>query len=431
MKISDISNNFTIENGKLHFSGVEIDNIVQKVGTPTFIYDAETIKDRYRYLRDNLPKEIDIFFAMKANPNIAIVKQLTSLGTGVEVASEGELYACQKAGVNPKNIVFGGPAKTDSDISKAIDMGIYAINAESFGEIKRIDRVAKSKNVIMDVELRINPEFEIDGVAVSLGGGSKKFGMDSETIDGIIVEAKKLKNIKLQGIHVFAGTGIQNNIGFLSNLENCLKLAKDINDKHFKVESIDIGGGIGIPYGDDEPEFVIEGLKEKIEALFKKYPFVKENKTRIIAEPGRYLVAQCGVYITQVVDKKHSRGRDYLIVDGGAQHLLRPALIGTSQPTFNLSKLNSTTNKKFDVGGSLCTSIDFLGKDLPLPTDSEQDDYIGVFCAGAYGYAESMPFFLSHDIASEVLVYSGKHHIIRPMIKIKQMVDIQSIPEDL
>lgn len=431
MNINDISSNFDIDNGRLNFSGVDINSIVDQMETPLFIYDAETIKSRYNYLRENLPTEVDIFYAMKANSNIAVIKQLVKLGAGVEVASEGELYACKKAGVNPKNIVFGGPSKTDSDIETAINMGIYALNAESLGEIQRINKIAGTKNIVMDIELRINPEFEIAGVAVSLGGGSKKFGIDTEQVDDIITEVLTFKNVRLQGIHIFAGTGIKDSEGFLSNLENCFRLAKEINDKHFRVESIDVGGGIGIPYGDDDPVFQIDGLKEQITKLIDEYSFIRENSTRIITEPGRYLVGQSGVYITKVIDKKHSRGRDYLLVDGGAQHLLRPALIGVSQPTFNISKLLDDKTVKFDVGGSLCTSIDFLGKDVDLPISSDVGDYIAVFCSGAYGYNESMPFFLSHDIAAEVLVYNGKHHIIRPMIDIKEMVDKQSIPEDL
>lgn len=432
MKVSDISRSFNLNGSGLQFSGVDINSIVNEVGTPLFVYDSETIKERYNYLRDNLPKEVDIFYAMKANANIAIIKQLVSLGTGVEVASEGEIYACKKIGVDPKNIVFAGPAKTDKDLEMAIDMGIYAINAESIGEIRRINSIAKSKNVVMDIELRINPLFEVAGAAVNMGGGSKKFGIDSESVGDVINEARELKNINLQGIHIFAGTGIQDSDGFLSNLENCFVLGQEINDKHFKVESIDIGGGIGIPYSDSDSELSIEGISQKITAMIDKYSFIKDNNTRIIAEPGRYLVGQCGVYITEVIDRKHSRGKDYLLVDGGAQHLLRPALIGVSQPTFNISKGSEQDNlQKFDLGGSLCTSIDFLGKDLDLPKNSEVGDYIGVFCAGAYGYAESMPLFLSHDVAAEVLVYSGKHHIIRPSIKIKDIVNAQSIPGDL
>ena len=430
MKVQDISDRFELENGKFSISGIDAENLIEEVGTPLYIYDAETIKNRYSYLRKNLPDQVDIFYAMKANPNIAVVKQLLNLGAGVEVASEGELYACKKIGANPENIVFAGPSKTDEDISMAIDMGIYALNAESAGEIARIDRIARSKGKVMDVELRINPEFEIAGVAVSLGGGSKKFGIDSETIDSVISEVSTLKNINLQGIHIFAGTGIQNSEGFLSNLENCFRQAQEINDRHFKILSIDFGGGIGIPYSDDDPELSIEGISEKITDLIDKYSFVKENNTRIIAEPGRYLVGQSGLYVTKIIDKKHSRGTEYLLVDGGAQHLLRPALIGTSHPTYNISR-NQENMTSFDVGGSLCTSIDFIGKNLLLPAESDVDDYIGVFCSGAYGYTESMPLFLSHDIAPEVLVHNGKYDIVRPRIKMKSLVDDMVIPEEL
>ena len=430
MKVHEISDRFKLDNGTFSISGVETDRLINEVGTPLFIYDAETIKDRYNYLRDNLPEEVDIFYAMKANPNIAVIKQLVDLGAGVEVASEGELYACGKIGVNPENIVFAGPSKTDEDISVAIDLGIYALNAESLGEIKRINKIAGSKSRVMDIELRINPEFEVAGAAVNMGGGSKKFGIDSESVTKVINEVLLLKNIRLQGIHIYAGTGIQNSEGFLSNMENCFSLAQIINQSHFKVISIDIGGGIGIPYSDKDESLSIEGISNRIAFIINKYKFIKENNTRIILEPGRYLVGQSGVYVTKIIDKKHSRGKEYLLVDGGAQHLLRPALIGTSQPTYNIS-IKQEKFQLFDIGGSLCTSIDFLGRDLALPEKSDVGDYIGVFCSGAYGYTESMPLFLSHDIAPEVLVHNGKYDVIRPRIEIKEIIDAMEIPKEL
>ena len=430
MKVQDISERFEFNGGEFSIAGTQADSLIKETGTPLFIYDGETIKERYNYLRKNLPKQIDIFYAMKANPNIAVVKQLVNLGAGVEVASEGELYACKKIGVNPKDIVFAGPSKTDEDITMAIEMGIYALNAESVGEIKRINEIACAKNRVMDVELRLNPEFEVEGAIVNLGGGSKKFGMDSEVVSNVIDEISSLENIRLQGIHVYAGSGIQNGDGFLSNMENCFRLGEEINRNHFKILSIDFGGGIGIPYSDEDEQISIEGISSRISDMIDRYPYIKENNTRIIAEPGRYLVGQCGIYVTKVIDKKHSRGRDYLLVDGGAQHLLRPALIGTPHPTFNISR-EQKNFVPFDVGGSLCTSIDFLGKDIQLPEDSEPGDYLGVFCSGAYGYTESMPLFLSHDFAAEVLVHNGKYSIIRPRIKICDIVDAQIIPGEL
>ncbi|MDA3812079.1 MAG: diaminopimelate decarboxylase [Spirochaetaceae bacterium] len=430
MKVHDISENFDLNTGKLIISGIDADDLITEIGTPLFIYDAQTIKDRYNYLRENLPEQVDIFYAMKANPNIAVMKLLVNLGAGVEVASEGELYACGKIGVDPKNIVFAGPSKTKEDISLAIDLGLYALNAESAGEINRINEIARNKNKVMDIELRINPEFEIEGAAVNMGGGSKKFGIDSESIEDVIREVSNLKNIRLQGIHIYAGTGIQNSNGFLSNMENCFTLAEEINKRNFKILSIDIGGGIGIPYSEKDESLSIEGISDRINHIIKKYKFIKENNTRIIVEPGRYLVGQCGLYVTTVIDKKHSRGKEYLLVDGGAQHLLRPALLGQTQPTYNISRKQEKFGL-FDVGGSLCTSIDFLGKDIQLPENSDVGDYIGVFCSGAYGYTESMPLFLSHDIAPEVLIHNGKYDIIRPKIDIRHIIDLMSIPGDL
>lgn len=430
MKVENISDRFAQENGRLTISGIDAESIIKEIGTPLFLYDAETIKDRYTYLRENMPEEVDIFYAMKANPNLAVVKLLASLGAGVEVASEGELYACEKVGINPGDIVFAGPSKTDLDIAKAVDMGIYALNAESLGEIKRINAIAATRNKVMDVELRINPEFEVAGAAVNMGGGSKKFGIDSESVEAVIENVSSLANVRLQGIHIFAATGIQDSAGFLSNLENCFRLAREVNENSFKVLSIDIGGGIGIPYSDEDSELSIEGISSKISDLISKYTFIKENGTRIIAEPGRFLVGQSGIYVTKVIDRKHSRGRDYLLVDGGAQHLLRPALLGKAHPTFNILKKQETF-VPFDVGGSLCTSIDFLGKDIQLPENSGEGDFLGVFCSGAYGYTESMPFFLSHDVAPEVLVHNGRYDVIRPRMDMKSIVDAMIIPGEL
>lgn len=428
MDPKNISSNFTREDN-FKISGVSLDDIAKELPTPFFVYDMDTIKDKYSYLRYILPEEVDIFYAMKANPNKTIVKILTDQGSGVEVASKGELMLCKELNIDPKNIVFAGPAKTNEDLEYAIDMGIYAINSESVKELSRISNIASEKNKIVDVELRINPKFHIEGAAVNMGGGSKKFGIDSENIKDVIYYSQFLPNINLQGIHVFSATGILSQEGFISNLRNCFKLAEQVNQK-FKVKSIDVGGGIGIPYSDNDKELSIEGISSNISDLINEYSFIKQNGTRLIVEPGRYLVGQSGIYVTQVVDTKHSRGTDYVLVDGGIQHLLRPALINSKHPTFNLSRTSDNEISQ-DVGGSLCTSLDFLTKDENLPEDTSVGDYIGVFCSGAYGYTESMPLFLSHDFASEVLVHNNKYSIIRKPIKVQTILDTQEIPEEL
>ena len=430
MNMLDISASFQQSASVFSISGIPLEEIVHTTGTPVFVYDAETIIRKYAHLRENLPNEVDIFYAMKANPALAIVRVLTNLGTGVEVASRGELLACQRLGINPENIVFAGPSKTDEDLNTAIDMQIYSINAESIGELRRISDIARIKEATIRVELRVNPEFEVQGATVNMGGGPKKFGIDLEKLDdAFMLDVLSLPNVNIRGLHVFSATGILNQEGFLQNLENCFMLGARLN-KYFPVKSIDVGGGLGIPYKDGEKELSIAGIRAKILQMLESYSFIQDNKTRVILEPGRYLVGQSGIYVTRVEDIKESRGTDYTLTDGGIHHLLRPALIGSSHPTFNLTT-QGTETKEYDLGGCLCTSTDFLAKQVSMPRLTSRGDLIGVFCSGAYGFTEGMPLFLSHDIPAEVLVHNGRYSVIRKRIPIEEILDRQIVPEDL
>ncbi len=423
MRPEKISNSF-VYSGGFSISGIFVNDIAKAVGTPFYVYDAQTIKRQYSRLRNALPKDFDIFYAMKANPNLAIVRLLSNLGTGVEVASRGELLACQRLGVDPKNIVFAGPAKTDEDLKTAIDMGIYSINAESVGEMKRISEIAEGMDKTVNVEIRVNPEFEIEGAELNMGGGPKKFGIDSEKIGEALEEAMLLPGIVLQGLHIFAASGILDPGAFLKNMENTFEIAKSMNE-YFQVKSIDVGGGLGIPYK-GENDLDLSGLKPDVSNLVSKYPFIKENNTRLIIEPGRYLVGQSGIYVTKVVDFKESRGKRYILVDGGIHHLMRPALFGASHPIFNLSREGN--GSEYDIAGCLCTSVDILAKSVAMPKP-EQGDLIGVFCAGAYGFTEGMPLFLSHDIPAEVLVHKNKFSIIRDKVPAEKSFDNQHVPD--
>ena len=433
MKLEDISKHFTHDDkGSLHVSQVSVDDIVEQTGSPVFIYDAQTIIDTYTYLREHLPEQVDIFYATKANPHLAVMTLLKGLGAGMEVASHGELIRCEKIGADPQNIVFAGPSKTNADITKAVEMGIYSINAESLGELGRINEIALAHGKKMPVELRVNPQFEVAGAAVNMGGGSKKFGIDSEQIYGVITQVQKnMPGVELHGLHIYAGTGITEQEGFLKNMANVFEQAQIMN-RQFPIKSIDIGGGLGIPYSDGDKPLSIDGISERMNQLFEQYSFIRENDARIIIEPGRYIVGQSGIYVSTIEDLKHSRGKDYVLVDGGVHHLLRPPLIGGGgHPVMNISQLGESLDSVADVGGSLCTSIDFLGYDIKLPGSTARDDLIGTFCSGAYGYTESMPWFLSHDVPAEVLVNNGSFDIITPPIKVEEYISNQVVPNYL
>ncbi len=430
MDIHQISTSFApnVSEG-MSISGVSLKDIIASYPTPFFVYDQETIRRKYQYLRTHLPERVHICFAMKANPALAIVKTLTDMGSGVEIASRGELLVCKQLGIAPEKIAFGGPVKSDQEITDAITMGIYSVHAESAGEIKRIQRIAEKLGKNIHVSLRINPSFYIDGAVGNMGGGSQKFGTDVEDMEDVVKLALQCPNITLQGLHIFSATGILNQEHFLANMKNCFEIAKEMNS-FFPVTEIDIGGGLGIPYKDDEHELAIDDIGQTLGNLLEDYSFIKTNNTTIILEPGRYLVGQSGIYVTTVVDRKTSRGKDYLMVDGGIHHLLRPPLVKQNHPTFNVSKLNVTgETHSFTVAGPLCTSLDAIARDVLLPADSAVGDVLGVFCSGAYGYTESMPFFLSHPLPPELMVHDGTFSLIRPGITVESLLAQQIIPD--
>lgn len=423
-----ISPNFKVRDGLLYVGAVAVEDIIKQVHAPCYVYDAQTIANQYQALKQALePNGVEIFYSVKANPSLAVVNLLSSLGSGLEIASGGELLVAQKIKADPRRISFAGPVKTEEEIAAALDYGIFTFNIEGEREAQRINEIAGKKKIKAQVGLRINPRFEVEGAVVKMGGGSKKFGFDEEKIDRkLITRLQKLDNLKLAGIHVFAATQILDVTSFLANMKHIFEIAQKLNNL-FPLQYLDLGGGLGIPYAPDQLILPLERISRNLASLFQEYPFLQQNKVRVYMEPGRFLVGQSGIYIVAVDDVIKSRGKTIVRVDGGIQHLLRPALFG-NQPVFNLSKLNSSSNQVVDIGGCLCTSLDFLAKDVNLPL-IEPGDLIGFFNAGAYGYTESMPFFLSHGIPPEVLIKNGELHIIRKGIPASAFLEGQSLPK--
>ena len=427
IRTEDVNPVFSFEND-FRISGVPVEQTVNQYNSPIYIYDASIIRDQYHELRKAMPEKIDIFYAMKPNPTRAIVETLVDLDAGVEVASIGDLITCQQLGVDPKNIAYAGPAKTDKELKLAIDMGIYAIHAESINEVNRINRFAGDASKIQQIALRINTNFEIHDTHMSMSGQAKKFGIDESEMIDVITQSLKLDSIKLIGIHVYSATGILSEDEFLLNMRKSFETA-EIANKYFDVISVDFGGGFGIDYS-LQRKFNMDYLAPKVNELLEEFSFIKANNTRIITEPGRYLVAESGVYITKVIDRKISHGKNMLNCDGGIHHFLRTALIGSQHPIANLSR-KSETEATFEIGGNLCTPIDSLGSDVSLPEDTTPGDYIGVFLAGAYGYTAAMSLFLNNALPAEVLIDNGKATLIRESITPQDLLELQpSIRKD-
>jgi len=361
--------------------------------TPLFVYDLQLIERKYLALRNRLSKNVKIFYAMKANANRYVAKKLADLGCGVDIASKGE-FAVAK---NFKDIIFSGPGKTLDAIKHVGPICSYHV--ESFNEAEKVATALSHQRI----GVRVNASFQVDKGVITTSGGCQKFGIDEEQIPLTIKRLKKLK-IKLSGLHCYSASGVLDAKLLSENARKIIGLAKRIEDScNVTFDYIDIGGGIGVPYKKTDPLFDLDLFCNEINNL--------AEEREIWIELGRFLVAECGVFLTRVVDVKKSRGQAIAITDGGINNMLRPAIL-QQHPIVKADELRPQKTEKYYVGGQLCTSLDFFSRDVRLPKLKE-GDLLAVLNAGAYGFSESMPFFLGHDIAGEVAVEKGKIKEIR------------------
>lgn len=403
---------FNRQTSRLYIDNVDFEEAVRQFKTPLYVYDAGIIVQKYRRLREAMPSHVEVYYAVKSNPNLAVIKILAELGSGFDVASIGELTAMKKLGIKGSRIVFTGPGKSDEEIKSAIELGIYSFNCESENEILRINEAAKKEKKRIKIGLRINTDYAIQEKIKMIGGTqAKKFGIDEDLVFEVIDRVKNLKNVEIVGIHVFNAAQVLDYKELAANTKNILRLAAEIiSQNKLTLEYLDIGGGLGIPYAENEKELDVEALGKEFKALRSEFSTL-EN-VRWVVEPGRYLSGECGVMLTKVIDVKTSRGVEFVITDAGINHFLRPALIQQNHPVFVANKFDRTPVQTYRVEGPLCTGLDCIGRDVMLP-EPEIGDTLAFFNAGAYGFTESMPYFLSHPVPAEVMIREGKVRLIR------------------
>lgn len=431
-----ISERFTVgdaEGGKLLIGGVSIGKIAEAVPTPFFVYDAGTIKGQYDKLNHAMsPHGIEIYYSMKPNSSLAVVDGLRMMGAGLEIASLGELFVAQEVGANPKKISFAGPVKSEEELLAAISWEIRTINAECEEEFYRINEIAGRRGVRQKVGIRINPEKEVEGAGGLMGGGPRKFGIDDEKVTPeFLKKIAELPNVDLVGVHIFAATQILDAEAFLDNLRNVCSIAERVS-RSIPLEYVDLGGGLGIPYQPGQQSLPLGHISSVIGETLKDFPFLVEQNVRLLIEPGRFLVGPSGIYVTKVDHIKESRGTEYVMVDGGWHQMMRssPKMPFGPHPIYNLSRLNEPMDRKMEIAGPLCTSIDQLGTDVSLPAGTREGDLIGIFNAGAYGRSQSPLEFLSHAKPAEVLVGQSKFVVIRKAESPRELLRKQIIPLD-
>jgi len=407
-----------------------------KFGTPAFVYNADYIRANFAELRRRLSPTIDILYSLKANPNAAIVDCLKSCGAGAEVSSRAELHTAIRVGVPASNIIFVGPAKTRDEIGDCLRFGIFAIVAESARELEIIDELAREQGLQrpVDVMLRINPDFTTSGSGLTMSGKPRQFGIDIEQVPDLRDVMARLPRVRVMGFHVYMGTRFLEAGPIIENTVNILDMARRLGALlDIPVEAVDVGGGFGIPYFDNESALDLETLALGINETVSRFRETCPN-TRVIIELGRYLTAGSGAMLTRVHYTKESRGEVFAIADGGTN--LHMAAVGVggfakrSFPILNLSRDGCQGLTKTTVTGPLCTPSDTLARKADLG-DVAEGDVLAVLCSGAYGPSASPTGFLSHGYPNEVLVDGDELHLVRAGDDTNDIVGRYRLPDDL
>ena len=399
--------NFSIRGNELCWGDMALSELAREHGTPLYIYFERIIQNKQQLLRNLLPENLHFYYAVKANPNPDILKIMGNFYDGFDVASAGELKRVLDAGFPAEVISFAGPGKSREELRFAIHEEIGCISVESQQEFEHIVQICSDVGKKASVSLRINPDFDLSGSGMKMGGGPKQFGVDTEKAPAILAAMADEPCINFKGIHIFAGSQNLHSEALLSGFENILKYAVSLQQQTgIPIQWINMGGGFGIPYFAHEHELDLEFLGKGLDNLLKQYSSLL-GYPKFILELGRYLVGDCGAYLTEVLYKKRSKEHIFLIMNGGMHHHLAASgnlgqsLARRPMPLTVVNRQNFPV-EKVHVVGPLCTPLDTFGF-VEIPR-AEAGDIIGVFQSGAYGFSASPQLFLSHPAPKEVVI---------------------------
>jgi diaminopimelate decarboxylase len=415
-----VQRHFAQESGQLLLGQLPVGQLVQKFGSPLYVYDLDVARSQYRLLRQTLPERFEICFSVKANPNQALLRTFVEQGSGLEIASSGELVQALAAGCPAEKILFAGPGKTERELAQALDARIGEIHVESRTEALRVARLAGARNQRAKISLRVNPAAAVEGGGMRMGAKAVPFGIDEDQLDELLTELITLPELEIVGLHLFVGTQILDHQVLLKQYRAGLEIARHLQSRLQRpLHTIDLGGGLGVPYFPHESRLDVQQLQAGLTEWMAEVDASGEfGAVRFVVEPGRFLAAECGVYVTQVTDVKVSRGKKFAIVDGGMHHHLAASgnlgqTIKRNYPVAVLNKLGQPATETVEIVGPLCTPLDVLARSFEAPS-IEIGDLVGVFQSGAYGRSASPLGFLSRQAPAEVIVDQGTAYVTRP-----------------
>jgi diaminopimelate decarboxylase len=427
---SVLTRNEILAEGRL--GGMAPEELARRFGTPLYAYDLDVAERQVEALRAALPAAIELAYAVKANPSLAIVAAMAGLGLGADVASGGELETARRAGIVASSIVVTGPGKRDDELAGAVRAGVRAITVESPGELDRLEGIAARLRRRVPILLRVALATRERPERIRLVGddGAGKFGMDPGDLLDAARRAVRSAHLELLGLHAFAASNVLDPLAIADHLGSTVAAAAGLARRiGFPLRLIDVGGGLGIPYEPDEEPLDLAALGRHLRHMAETWAGDTVTRSaRVLLEPGRFLVGPAGAYLARVVDRKTVNGTVVIILDGGIHHFLRPALVRQEHRVraFGAGTPDSPA-RPVAIAGPLCSGLDVFSRDRVL-VPPEVGDLVAILDAGAYGYTESMPFFLSHPTPAEVGLRGGRAELLRPPLDPGEWLDRQRSP---
>ena len=396
---------FAIADGEIMMAGRPISALAADLGTPFYAYDSAVVTKTLDSLRQLLPQRLGIHYALKANPFPALVNFLSHHVDGFDVASAHELKLALASGMPPAAISLAGPGKTDALLQQAVSAGIR-INVESTGELERIARLAPSSTSAL-ISLRVNPDISVKAAGMRMGGGASPFGIDVEQVPQAIGLARSA-GLTISGLHYYPGSQILHAETIVELQRHCLESALQLAAEHaLDLRTLNLGGGFGIPYFPGEQHLDPAPIAAGLHALLARAQQAMPELS-VHIELGRYLVGEAGLYVTRILDRKVSRGKTFLITDGGMNHHLAASgnlgqVLRRNYPVVIANRMIPDTRETVTIAGPLCTPLDVLAENVELP-HARPGDLVAVYQSGAYGYSASPHGFLSHPLPQEILL---------------------------
>ena len=413
-------NAFNFQNNCLYAESLLVKDLMKSYGSPLYIYSKSQIEFNWNLFKKSFGGHPHLIcYAVKANSNIAVLNTLAKLGSGFDIVSLGELERVIAAGGNPSKCVYSGVAKNEYSIQKALEYGIYCFNVESEGELDCIDSVASSLNMTAPISIRVNPNVDANTHPyISTGLAENKFGVGADIAFSMFKKAALSENLKVCGLDYHIGSQITDVSPFIEALERALELVEKLKTENILIDHLDIGGGIGVSYDQEETINIEDYLNSVTNRV---------DQMKILVEPGRSIVGNAGIFVTKVEYLKRNNLKSFAIVDGAMNDLIRPSLYQSYHQAVLIDDNSKGINDTWDIVGPVCESTDFLAKDRNLTL--EKGDYIAIMTAGAYGFVLSSNYN-SRPRVPEIMVSGNKHSTIRKRETIDSLYENESLFED-